>query len=575
MEEAAKWYGELVNYWEIIDPEYYFRYAMSLRSIEEYEESNKWMKKFHELNPNDSRGKAFLAKIDYVDDIEMLSNNTIELNNLDINSQYSDFGVAEFNSGIVFASARGEGMKYMWNNQPFLDLFIAQGTADGNYQNPKPLIENVNTKLHESSAAISQDETLMFFTRNNYFDDYIGRDSQGVNRLQLYRTTVDNAGNWSVAFPVHFNSREYSVAHPTITLDGRRLYFASDIPGGYGESDIYVVDILSDGSLGIPKNLGPSINTEGQESFPFINTNGDLFFASKGFPGLGGFDVFVSKGLDNKAKEGDLSNFAVKNMGKPINSPKDDFAYYENLTTRTGFLSSNRDGGKGSDDIYTFSVPECAQIVQGTVIDRKTKELVSGATVILYDRNGEEISFMNADEDSAFTFNVDCNEEYLVRGVKDGYIGDEQRIRTSTINEANEVVLELEQDEQEVTVGTDLAPVLDIPIIYFDYDKYNIRYDASVELQKVLAVLNQYPSMEIEIRSHTDSRGKAKYNKTLSNNRAQSTMQYLIDNGIAPERLTANGFGESRLVNDCFDGENCSEAEHQLNRRSEFIIVKM
>ncbi|MBT8324333.1 MAG: OmpA family protein, partial [Winogradskyella sp.] len=176
---------------------------------------------------------------------------------------------------------------------------------------------------------------------------------------------------------------------------------------------------------------------------------------------------------------------------------------------------------------------------------------------------------------SAFIFNVDCNEEYLVRGVKDGYISDEQRIRTSTVNEANEMVLELDKDEQEVTIGTDLAPVLDIPIIYFDYDKYNIRYDASVELQKVLAVLNQYPTMEIEIRSHTDSRGNAKYNKTLSINRAQSTMQYLIDNGIAPERLTANGFGESRLVNDCFDGENCSEAEHQLNRRSEFIIVKM
>ena len=578
MENAAKWYGELFTMNDVIDPEYYFRYAMALKGIEDYKESDKWMKKFNELKPDDMRGRAFLSKVDYKSNIEELSRDDIEPHNLEINTELSDFGTTEYENGIVFASARGGGRKYRWNEEPYLDLYSAEKTESG-FGEAKEIEGKVNTKYHESSAVFSPNGKYMFFTRNNFYRLKYKEDGTGVNRLQLYRATLSEDGTWDEIHKVHFNSEDSSVAHPTLNLTGTRLYFASDMPGTFGQSDIFVVDVNDDGTLGKPENLGPSINTEGQESFPFMDTSGNLFFSSTGFPGLGGLDVFKSEELDQKVEGGSNRNFPIENVGKPVNSSADDFGYYENLVTKRVYFSSNREGGKGSDDIYTFEVPECEQLVFGTVQDSKTDELIPNATVILFDGEGKEIERKTAGEDAAFEFELDCEMEYLIRGEKETYISDEKRFTTPKKKQELQLQLLLEKDVQEINPCDDLAKILDIPIIYFDFDKSNIRYDAEIELQKVLAVLNKYPTMNIDIRSHTDCRGPADYNEKLSDRRAKSTRQYLIDNGIAVERLTAKGYGESQLVNDCgcepTNESSCSEEEHQLNRRSEFIITSI
>ncbi|WP_412560234.1 OmpA family protein [Winogradskyella sp. MIT101101] len=578
MENAAKWYGELMELNEVIDPEYYFRYALALKGIKNYEESDKWMKKFHELKPDDLRGKAFLSRVDYRSNIEEASREDIEPQNLEINTEFSDFGTTEYENGIVFASARGGGRKYRWNEEPYLDLYSVEKTENG-FGEVKEIDGKVNTKFHESSAVFSPNGKYMFFTRNNFFKLRYKEDDSGINRLQLYRATLSEDGTWDEIYKVHFNSEDYSVAHPALNLTGSRLYFASDMPGTFGQSDIFVVDVNDDGTLGEPENLGPSINTEGQESFPFMDTSGNLFYSSTGFPGLGGLDVFKSEGLDQKVAQGSNRNFPIENIGKPVNSAADDFGYYENLVTKRVYFSSNREGGKGSDDIYTFEVPECEQLVVGTVQDKKTDELIPNATVILFDGEGNELERKTVGEDAAFEFELECEMEYLIRGEKETYISDEKRFTTPKKKQELQIQLLLDKDVQEINPCDDLAKILDIPIIYFDFDKYNIRYDAEIELQKVLAVLNKYPTMTIDIRSHTDCRGTMAYNETLSENRAQSTRQYLLDNGISEDRLTAKGYGESRLVNDCgcepTNESSCSEEEHQLNRRSEFIITSI
>ncbi|WP_179345961.1 OmpA family protein [Winogradskyella ursingii] len=581
MEEAAKWYGELMALNEVIDPEYYFRYAMALKGSKNYDASNEWMKKFNDLKPDDLRGRAFMSKVDYKSDIEAVSRDDIQPNNLEFNTEYSDFGTSPTvdGNGIVFASSRGGGRKYRWNEQPYLDLFTVKKSVEGNYGEVSEIGGDVNTKYHESSVAYSPDGMYMYFTRNNYYNLRYKEDDTGINRLQLYRATRSEDGDWENIQSIHFNGEDYSVAHPTITLDGKKLYFASDMPGTYGMSDIFVVDINEDGTLGEPENLGTSINTEGQETFPFVNTSGDLYYSSGGFPGLGGLDVFVSRELDQNYRNSSPNNFnfTIQNVGKPVNSAADDFGYYENVVTKEVYFSSNREGGKGSDDIYSFIEPECTQLVTGTVKDKDSFELIPGAVVVLYNETGEELERKTVGQEATFEFDLECDKEYLIRGEKETYISDEKRFTTPSKKQDLEIELLLDKDEQQVNPCDDLAKILDIPIIYFDFDKSNIRYDAEIELQKVIAVLNQYPTMTIDIRSHTDCRGTDIYNEKLSDRRAQSTRNYLIKNDITDDRLTAKGYGEYRLVNDCgceqTDTSSCSEEEHQENRRSEFIIT--
>ena len=584
MEDASKWYGELMKLEEAglatekIDAEYYYRYSQALKAIENYEEADKWMQKFSNRKSKDLRSKSFLGKRDYLASIENNSESFAVIN-MDINTATSDFGSNQYKNQLIFASSRSSGKIYKWNEQPFLELHSATKQDDGSYSNVQKFDKSINTKYHESTASFLPTDDVMYFTRNNYTKKRLRRDGKGVNRLKMYRAKLQDDGSWGDVQSIHFNSEDYSVAHPTVNVKGTKLYFASDMPGTYGASDLYAVDIKEDGSLGTPINIGALLNTEAQETFPYINSKGDLYFSSNGLTGLGGLDVFMVRDFETKFEKHEP--FVVENVGRPINSSKDDFGYYENLGTKEGFFTSNREGGKGDDDIYEFKIPDCIQDIEGLVFDENTKQLITGATVRLFEESGKELDQIIVGEDGKYVFNgVSCEKEYLIRAEKEDYTTDEERILTSNNKkEKLSLNLEIKTDKIAFEPCDDLAKILDIPIIHFDFDKYKVRNDAQVEMQKVFVVLNEYPTMTIEIRSHTDCRGSVAYNENLSENRAQATKKYLINKGISSSRLTAKGYGESRLVNDCgcepLNDSDCSEAEHQENRRSEFIITSI
>lgn len=580
MKEAAKWYGELMkleaeNLENKIDPEYYYRYAQSLKSIENYNESDLWMQKFSELKVNDSRANNFKTSRNYLNNIDLNSEN-IEIVNLPFNSEQSDFGAAFNENEFIFASSRGNGKIYVWNNKPYLELYSISKASDGTFENLKKFNDAINTKYHESSVAFMPDGKSMYFTRNNFFKSKLKRDESGVNRLQLYSAKKGESNSWESIESIHFNNESYSVAHPTINSKGDKLVFASDMPGTLGLSDLYIVEINPDGTLGAPVNLGASINTEAQETFPFINEKGDLYFSSNGYPGLGGLDIYKINDFESKLRK-NLS-LTVENIGKPINSPNDDFSYYENLNTKQGYFSSNREGGKGDDDIYWFRIPDCIQKLAGKVFDNKSNKLLAGAKVVLLNSDGVIVAEQIVGDNAVYNFeSLNCDSQYFVRVSKELYETSEQGI-LATSNRKEQLTIDLPLVEEEIVIaaGTNLRDAFNLNPIYFDLDKSNIRSDAAIELQKIVAVLNKYPNMIIDVKSHTDSRGTTSYNKSLSTRRNNATIKYLVEVGqIDAIRISGQGYGESELINKCANGIRCTKEEHQLNRRSDFIIVKM
>lgn len=575
MEEAIQWYGKLMAMDKIIDSEYYYRYAQALKYMEKYKESDRWMERFAENRSDEFRSKVFKSKRDYLESIEGLSE-SFAVVNMDLNTALSDFGANQYKNKLIFASSRESGRLYNWNEQPYLELYSATKQNDGSYADVINFDENINTKFHESSASFLPTDDVVYFTRNNYFRKKLRRDGDGVNRLQLYRARLQNDESWAEIEPIHFNSKNHSVAHPAVNIYGTKIYFASDMDGTLGNSDLYVADIKDDGTLGEPRHLGSAVNTEGQETFPYVNSKGDLYYSSNGLTGLGGLDIYMVRDFEKKFEAHE--QLIVENVGRPINSSKDDFAYYENLGTKEGFFTSNRDGGKGDDDIYIFEIPECLQDFEGVVYNEKTKEILPGATVRLFDQTGEEVDQMIVGNDAKYSFkDLACEKEYLIRVEKDKFSTSEERIAT-TSNRKETLLLDMEvvQDEVAVTEGTNLREALNLNPIYFDLDKSKIRSDAEIELQKVISVLNQFPDMRIEVKSHTDSRATSAYNDALSRRRNRATIKYIVTvGGINPERLTGKGYGERELVNRCADGVPCSEKEHQLNRRSDFIIKNL
>lgn len=565
MEDASKWYGELFALKDIVvEYEYYYRYAMALKAIGDYEKANEFMQKFAVLKPEDSRAILFKQSPNYLETIEELSGD-FELENLDFNSRFSDFGTSFYKNGIVFASSRGDGKLYKWNEQPFLDLYYIEGEEG----KPEKLSEEINTKFHESSTSFTQDGNTMYFTRNNYFKGKVRKSDEKVNGLKIYKAQLVD-GKWTNIESMPFNNDDYNVAHPALSTDEKRLYFASDMPGTYGKSDLFYVDINEDGTYGDPVNLGETINTEGRENFPFISNNGTLYFSSDGHQGLGGLDVFKSN-LD-------AAKVSVTNLGKPINSSRDDFEFIIDENTNQGYLTSNRYNGKGDDDIYKFTREYCTRFISGTTVDKRTNAIIPYASVVILNEKGIEVQNLTSDQNGAFSYEGSCKKQtYKVIASKDEFIQSEETFKIDPSKEEDVVLkLNLKQTKnQPLPVGKDLFTELKLNPIYFDFDKSNIRPDAEVELQKVIDYLNKYPSVNIDVQSHTDSRASDDYNLSLSQRRNESTINWIIQKGnIDPNRLTGKGYGETQLVNRCTNNVKCSEEEHQQNRRSIFIVTK-
>ncbi|MHC0447614.1 OmpA family protein [Flavobacterium sp. 3-218] len=572
--KAVKWYNELFEMNKEQEPEYLYRYAQTLKAVGEYAKADEILKAFHNKINSDKRGILFENNKNYLEQINVNSGR-FEIKEAGINSTQTDYGSAFLDNKLVFASARDTGgiakKKFKWTNKSFTNLYRAELAPDGTVGKPERFEKKINSKFNESTPVFTKDGKTMYFTRNNFLGGKRKRDDQRNTLLKLYKADFVN-GKWTNITELPFNSDQYSTAHPALSSDEKKLFFASDMPGTLGQSDLYSVTINGDNTFGKPENLGPEINTEGRETFPFISADNELYFASDGRPGLGGLDVYVSK------MNSDGTFTAVQNVGAPVNGKQDDFAFIIDSKTRNGFFSSNREGGVGNDDIYKFTETRkltCEQTLSGTIVDSENNAPLENAKVVLLDEEFKTINEATTNADGTYNFKVDCNKKYHVRTIKENYETKEIPVTTKETAGKTEVAVPLEKRIKPIDVGTDLAKTLNIPIIYFDLDKSTITKQAAFELEKIIAVMQQYPKMKIDVRSHTDSRQTAKYNLDLSNRRAKSTMQWLTKNGINKNRLTGKGYGESQLVNKCADNVLCTEAEHQLNRRSEFIIVSM
>lgn len=576
MRKAVTWYKKLYSVQgQNLNDVYLLRYTQALRGVRDYDDANKITKEYLKGKGDQDKIAGFARQQKYMDSLDGKPS-LYKLVPLDINTSYSDFGSTFYGNQLVYSSSKKGGKLikrlYSWNEQPFLSFYVAdRNAATGALFNEQPFFSEVNSNYHDATLTFSPDLKTIYFTTNatRKNKNRLKNDKEGVNNFQILKGTIENGKVINIE-KLFFNSLEYSVGHPTLSPDGKWLFFVSDMPGGYGETDIYVAEVFADGSINSPQNLGPVINTVGREMFPYYN-DGVLYFSSDGHYGYGGLDVYESK------HSGKLNFSEPKNVGQPVNSNKDDFSYIIDLESKYGYVSSNRDAGKGDDDIYYFTKAkaECNQFVSGRVTNSKSKIPIAGATVKVYDSFGDLKTETTTGEDGRYQLTVPCGATYKFEAAKENFASQEKPVVATAKNEEKQVVdFELAKLE-DFTVKDGANEKIDINPIYFEYNKWNITPQAVVELDRVVYVMKTFPKVKIRIESHTDSRGSDSYNLKLSDNRAKATEKYILENGIVPDRiLSAIGYGETRLKNKCRNGVKCTDAEHAINRRSDFIIVE-
>lgn len=551
--EASKWYAKATESSQ--DAETYFRYSQMLKAASKYEEANKQMQKFASMAPNDLRAKEFNENPNYVP--RLLGKETFfTVKPLDINSDKSDFGPVLYGSTLYFSSARNNSRKnYGWKNEPYLDIYKATLGDKGVFSVPVT-VDELNSKFHDGTLTLTEDGNTAYFSSESYKDkqfEKVKALNSKFSQIYLYKATKVG-DKWDNLTLLPFNNKEYSTGNPSVSRDGKTLYFASNRPGGTGGTDIWKVAVNSDGTYGTPENLGNKINTEGNENFPFIaEDNKTFYFASTGKPGLGGYDIFKI----------DLSNASeATNMGKPVNSEKDDFGFTFTKDKNLGFLASNRTGE--DDNIFQVD-PVCAVDVMTTVTNAKTGELLPNAKVSILDTKKNIIATENSDATGKVKFKVECDKAYSIQASKDGFEGNSFPVAKS---KGPEAIIAAKLNPIDVIV-TETEIIL--KPIYFEYNKSNITQDGAFELDKLVQVMKNNDKLVIMAKSHTDNRGSDSYNLALSERRARATVQYVISKGIDEKRISGKGFGETEPKVAC--GDKCTEEEHAQNRRSEFLIV--
>jgi len=571
-EKAFVWYQKLYELNANCSSEYLYRYAQCLKSTGNYDLAKTILELYSNKEKLEIRAdlfKKFNGKANTDDRLSKAFN----VMNLDINSTKSDYGGIIKGDTIVFASARNRNLAnriYKRTNQSFTNLYYSTIKSLVDIPEPKLFSKNTFSKFHEATPTFSKDGNTMYFTQNEVKKNNKGKAVNGL--YKIYKSELIN-GNWNTPIKIQIEADDLArIAHPALSSDEKHLYFASDMKGTFGASDLFKIKINEDGTYGKPENLGSKINTEGRESYPFITKDNKLLFASDGQPGYGGFDIFVLD-LDNP-------NALPINLGTKINSPMDDFAMFWNRETRLGTFTSNRNGGVGDDDIYLIEevVPFTFEVeipVKGSLQDLITKDFLLDAQVVLLDNNDNVIAKTKTDDKGNYSFDkIKTNQTYKIRIEKEGYETQQKTVTVSQYETEINVPVVVSALKVKIDKGVDIANVIKFNQIYFDLDKSDIRKDAKVELEKIVEVLKTYPKINIEIGSHTDARQHRKYNKILSQKRAEATLNYLVKRGISKSRLTAKGYGELQLVNKCSDGVLCSEKEHQQNRRSTFIILE-
>ncbi|MEE3999337.1 OmpA family protein [Tenacibaculum sp. FZY0031] len=577
-DKAEIWYQKLIsNFNEKVEEKHLFKYAQALRSNGKYKKSDSIFLKLAQSQKSSLNEE--LKKDSYLLDYNS-QEKRIGVRNLAINTPYSDFGGFLLNGKSYFTSAVPNDSKrqkiYKWNNQPFLNIYRAEEhiqTLEGSKQDTILVLENIQklgepiaSELHESTPVFTKDGKTVYFTRNNSEGKRARKSKKNTSNLKIYKASYVN-GYWINVKELPFNNDEYSIGHPALSPDEKTLYFVSNMPGGYGQSDIYKVDIKGKDEYGEPINLGSTVNTPEKEVFPYVGNDNVLYFSSNGHLGLGLLDIFQS----NIKEDGTLSS--PENLGYPFNSKKDDFSFFISKNGKRGFFSSNREKGKGDDDIYSFFIytdpPVCLQVVNGVIKNNNTNTPVDAAVIKLINSEKEIIGETVSDVSGNYIFkNIPCDNSYTITATKLDHRPSRSVISTNS------------KRNEEVTVNLNLTPLIIgnqivIKPIYFDYDKSVIREDAEYELENIVTVMTNHPELVIKIESHTDSRGRSDYNRMLSDKRAKSTRDYILSRGIASNRIeSAIGYGEDKPLNDCVDGKRCTEEEYQLNRRSYFYIVK-
>lgn len=640
--KAQRYYRLLVqNYNNNLDREYYFRYAQTLKATNAYNDANTVLKEYYAKSSNPEDATNFEKDIKTLENVSAIGKR-FEIKNLPINTPNSEFGAVKYKDNLVFAGVKLKpgifDKKFKWDGETYLNLVTVPlqniNSADSitHY-----FAKELKTGMHESNAIFTKDGKTIYFTRNNSKNGKKKKDNKKISNLQIFKAELVN-GKWTNITSLPFNSPNYSVEHPALSTDEKVLYFASDMPGSFGSFDIYSVNI-NKGAFDTPKNLGPEINTNKREQFPFASADNKLYFSSDGHLGYGSLDVFVSEINGNEYSK-------PINIGLPLNSNLDDFAFNINSETKEGYFASNREGGKGGDDIYQFKeikdliVEDCHQLIAGIITDIDTKLVLENATVILQDSNNKTLNTATTSADGKFSFRVPCEASYKVSAFKEKYTNESKTLTLDNIrnkeNDASlalkslekikleekenaekkrqqEIIIEEENKKKEVLAAVELKQkekkakeaeiaaaevkknekvkqileqekdvvrdkdrlIIKTDPIYFDYNMWYIRKESKVVLGRVVALMNKYPGMVIEIGSHTDSRGNAKFNEDLSQKRANSTREFIIQSGIDAKRVTAKGYGESVPIIKCKTDDACSEEEHELNRRSEFVIKNL
>ena len=649
-EEAEHWYSKVVEL-PNAQPIHKLYYGQALMRNGKYEQAEAWMNTYNTQQQTDNRGRKFMESIQGMDNF-FANKDSYTIKNLSINSKEDDFSPTMYEDGIIFASSRvNENLvsyNHAWNDQPFTKIYYSKGENE-NLSRPELFVKSVQTKYHDGAVTFTNDGTEMYFTRNNIVKGKVYKSKQDIVRLKIFAAKKTDLG-WGNPIEFAYNSHEYHCAHPTISADGTKLYFSSDMPNGEGGMDLYVSEKTENG-WGLPINLGSTINTKGNEIFPYMDKKNTLYFASNGHQGLGGLDNYFANNNNGIWSE-------PINVGSPVNTKYDDFGIIFNNDNTGGYFSSDRPGGAGQDDIYSFERLHVPINLEVLVYDKETNEPLDKVLVQIIE-NVSNTEGLTTGLDGKVSKEVELNNNFEFKASKEGYqnasaqlaanaydkdnvpfikiplekvpslsvngivstLTDKQPVDGSIvvltiIDHTNNVTKEYKtgpdgkyyfdllpnlnytvtaskdkcssSEEKISTIGVNgskafivnlgmfcVGDIIKIENIYYDLDKYYIRPDAAIELDKLVVTMNEHPKLKIELRSHTDSRGSDTYNEKLSDNRAKSAVAYLVSKGISKDRMVAKGYGEKVLTNRCSNGIKCSKEEHQANRRTEFKILSV
>ena len=560
--KSEYWYSQVVTMPQS-KPIHKLFYAQALIKNGKCQEAIKWLDIYAKENPADSRAQAWKGSCQMQQSFKKDSL-LYQVNKVQIQlTGFSDFSPVYYKDGIVFSSERnnpGPEKNSAWTNRPFLDLFYARIDQFNTVNDPQPLKGKINSKYNEGPITFNSEGTVAYFTRNNYENRKAKKDNDGIVNLKIYKASLVGE-EWSHIESLSFNSDNFSNGHPTLSADGLTMIFISDRPNSLGGTDIYM-STLTGGSWSDPVSLGNVVNTPGDEMFAYLHNDTTLFFASDGHPGLGGLDIYYSIKRNNKWTE-------PVNAGYPVNSNRDDFGYISDAGGKLGYFSSNREGAGDLDNIYSFAKSAGKIVIDGLVVDKATQLPIEGASIEISVKDNSKKETLLTSSDGIFYYTSEPYLIYEISAEKNGYLIQSKEI--STLKSISGDTLKIKFELELIEINRPIA----LENIYYDFDKWEIRADAAIELNKLADLMKDNPKIKIELSSHADSRGTFQYNQTLTQKRAESVVKYLISQDISAARMIPRGYGETKPVNSCVDGIKCSEEMHQQNRRTEFTIIEI